>query len=255
MAAPDVHELTGAYAVDALPERERRSFEEHLEGCADCLEEVGTLRETVAALGAAAAVLPPPALRARVLAAVALTGQDRADPRQVLAPPRQARRWPLAVAACLALLLAFALGGVGWVQYQRAEDARQFAVAAEQREEQARQTAERIEQIAANPDAVRVSGPATGGGQITVLVAGAEGVVITAGVPALPESQTYQLWFVRDGGAAITSAGLGPAGADAAGTWGRFVSGVQAGDTVAVSVEPRGGSAQPSTTPIVLLET
>ena len=72
-------------------------------------------------------------------------------------------------------------------------------------------------------------------------------------LPPLPSGRAYQLWIVRPG--AITSAGLGPAGADAAGRWTRFLDGVRPGDTVAVSVEPLGGSPQPTTTPIVALPT
>jgi anti-sigma-K factor RskA len=241
MATPDVHTLTGAYAADALTDIERQSFEQHMGACADCLEEVRTLRETVAVLGAAAAVLPPPALRARVLAEVALTAQYRPGLRTAAERRPGARRWPLAVAASVAMVLAIALGGVGWVQTQRAEEARE--------------TAARISAIAADPRGRRVSGPATGGGTVTVLAAGDQGVVLAEGLPELPDSRTYQLWFVRAGGNAITSAGLGPAGEDGGRSWSRFVTGVRAGDTVAVSVEPGGGSQQPTTEPIVGLST
>ena len=65
----DPHVLTGSYALDALAEPERRSFERHLAHCASCQAEVRGLRETAARLALAKALRPPPRLRARVLAA------------------------------------------------------------------------------------------------------------------------------------------------------------------------------------------
>ena len=41
--SPDLHHLSGAYAVDALDDAERTSFEQHLAGCADCRAEVAEL--------------------------------------------------------------------------------------------------------------------------------------------------------------------------------------------------------------------
>ncbi len=63
----DIHALSGAYAVDALDDIERASFERHLGGCATCRAEVASLRETAAALGDDVALAPPPELRAAVL--------------------------------------------------------------------------------------------------------------------------------------------------------------------------------------------
>ncbi|MEU6727083.1 anti-sigma factor [Nonomuraea wenchangensis] len=64
----DLHALSGAYAVDALPYGEWALFEEHLRGCARCGTEVRRLRETAARLAGAVAADPPAALRTRLLA-------------------------------------------------------------------------------------------------------------------------------------------------------------------------------------------
>src|SRR5687768_769168 len=71
----EAHTLMGAYALDAVSEAERRVFEEHLEGCPDCVQELAELRETTALLAGEASVEPPAHLRDRVLAAVADTRQ------------------------------------------------------------------------------------------------------------------------------------------------------------------------------------
>ncbi|MGH3203480.1 MAG: RskA family anti-sigma factor [Streptosporangiaceae bacterium] len=65
----DLHVLSGSYALDALSEPERDSFERHLQHCSLCEDEVRGLRETAARLGLAKTLDPPPQLRSRVLAA------------------------------------------------------------------------------------------------------------------------------------------------------------------------------------------
>lgn len=41
----DVHDLIGAYALDALSERERARFLTHLAGCPRCRQELTALQE------------------------------------------------------------------------------------------------------------------------------------------------------------------------------------------------------------------
>ncbi|MDT7686790.1 MAG: hypothetical protein QOG57_7100, partial [Pseudonocardiales bacterium] len=88
MSSPDIHTLTGAYALDALDELERRQFEAHLTQCPECAREVDELRATAAKLGIAAAEQPPDALRRRVLAQVAITRQNSPAGGPVPAQPR-----------------------------------------------------------------------------------------------------------------------------------------------------------------------
>ncbi len=263
MAEADVHTMTGAYALDALDDVERRAFERHLDGCAACREEVVTLRETAARLAEGVAVAPPAALRDRVLGQVRTTPQLPPLPRAPApgtapeasppgwAPSRRPAddgrgradvRRPWMVAAAVAAV--FALGGTGFgvAQWREARQAQQAALAAQ---DQARQVAD----VLGDPQARQVTGAVTGGGSVTLVVAGDRAVLSTAGLPGLPTGRTYQVWVVRPDG--IRSAGLGPAAGGAAGSWLRPVGGLRTGDQVAVSVEPGGGSRQPTTTPIV----
>ncbi|MFC6343639.1 zf-HC2 domain-containing protein, partial [Nocardioides hankookensis] len=46
----DIHALVGAYAVDAVDDLERAAFERHLAECADCRDEVASLREAAGLL-------------------------------------------------------------------------------------------------------------------------------------------------------------------------------------------------------------
>jgi anti-sigma factor RsiW len=72
---PDTHALAGAYAVHAVTEEERASFEVHLDQCPDCRAEVAELRAAAATLTSDVELAPPPALRASVLSAISQTRQ------------------------------------------------------------------------------------------------------------------------------------------------------------------------------------
>jgi hypothetical protein len=63
----DSHALSGAYAVDALDDRERIEFELHLTGCPACRAELQSFRATAALLTDTTVTRPPGRLRARVL--------------------------------------------------------------------------------------------------------------------------------------------------------------------------------------------
>src|SRR5450759_1595176 len=67
----DLHTLAGAYAMDAVADADRASFEQHLSGCGACREEIRGLREATARLATAAAVQPRSELRDQTLRAAA----------------------------------------------------------------------------------------------------------------------------------------------------------------------------------------
>jgi anti-sigma-K factor RskA len=247
----DLHTLTGAYALDAVDGAERDMFEHHLRRCRPCGNEVRGLAETATELAMAAALPPPPRVKEQVLAAVAVTRQvPPAVDRLSRAPrwmPRRAARQPgrpswtprVAVAVAVVILaVAVVLGAV--------------ALRTRQELDSARAQNQAIAAVLAAPDARITTQATTDGGIATVVVSRVEGklVFITAGLPRLPASKVYELWLV--GPPRIRRAGLLPAPASGR-TAPVLASGLAAGDSVAVTVEPAGGTSQPTTSPIVVM--
>ena len=91
--SPDLHHLSGAYAVDALDDAERASFEQHLAVCADCRAEVAELSATAHSLGALTEATPPASLRDSVLSGIARVRplpplhEDAGEPAPVVTAP------------------------------------------------------------------------------------------------------------------------------------------------------------------------
>ncbi len=277
--SPDLHHLSGAYAVDALDDAERTSFEQHLAVCADCRAEVTELSATAHSLGSLTEIAPPPALRAAVLTGIARVrplpplAQDAAAPAPAAASPgapgapgapstpttppavaapargdvepdagptvvplgRHRRHRHTAWWAAAAAAAVVAVGGIVWSPWS--DDAAPPSPLA---------------RVTTATDAQRVS--STRGGVTTEVVYSRQlgkAAISVKGLPPAPSGKTYQLWYIGAGGT-ITSAGLFSVDADGNGQ--SVLAGqAQPTDKVAVSVEPAGGSAQPTTDPIVVL--
>ena len=238
----DLHTLTGAYVLDAVEPAEQARFEHHLRRCKPCGHEVRGLAETATGLATAVAMEPPAQLKQRVLTAVSVTRQmppaaDRHH-RSRLAF-RQAWFPRLAVAVAVAcLVVAVVLGALG--------------LSARRELDRARAQNQAIAAVLAAPDARVVTQTSTVGGTATVVVSRAERKLIftTAGLPRLPAAKVYELWLI--GPPQIRKAGLVPA-PSAGKTTPLLASGLVAGDKVGVTVEPAGGTSQPTATPILLM--
>lgn len=245
----DVHTLTGAYALNALPQEDRERFERHLAECPTCAEEVGEFGEVLARLGSATAEEPPQWLRDDVLAAARGTRQlppdVRAEQQDDLAGKRAVRqeswwRRPSALLAAAAVVAAVLLG------YQ--------AAVSDQRLDELRGTGEAyaaLTEMLAVPDARVISGAATGGGSTTAVVSHKRelALIIGSDLPDPPGDRAYQVWVMSP---QPRSAGLLPATAQ---PHAQLVAhGVKPGDKLGVTIEPAGGSAQPTSSPIVLMQ-
>ena len=162
------------------------------------------------------------------------------------AAERAQRRWfqrptgyLVAAAAAVALFVTGTFAG----QAIYGDPSREFA------QEQAASLAE----INAASDTQRASTQTADGQEATLVWSGDLGLsaIIVDDLPALDEDQDYQLWY-------IGAAGPVPAGtfdSDGSGTSWRVLDGTMtAGDTVGVTVEPKGGSEQPTTDPIVAIQ-
>ena len=105
----DLHDLTAAYALDALDGDEVEAYERHLSQCEECRQQLAELNEPAAALAfAAVAPAPPARLRAAIL--------ETAAAERLNVIPLLQRRWvarglavAAAAAACIVVGLAVAL--------------------------------------------------------------------------------------------------------------------------------------------------
>jgi anti-sigma-K factor RskA len=217
-------DAAGLYALGALAGKERDEFEAHLATCEECSAEVRSLGAVVNALPyALPQVDPPPALRARVLAAA---GDPKASSRAtatVTPMPARSRSWPSSpgwLAAAALVVLSVALGAytanvrqrVGSLETQlgealarldRSEAQLAEAVRAAERAQTrlAVLTAPDLKQVslAGQPAAPRAAGRA--------LWSRANGLLFAAdALPPLPAGRIYQVWFLTPG--APVSAGL-----------------------------------------------
>lgn len=250
----DPHSLAAPYALDALDPVERTRFEKHMRECRPCDAEVRALSEDAVRLAWSVAAPPPAALRDRVLAAVRDTPQDPAPAqgrtsqlpsyvRGVQSPPTRIRAprprpllIPFAVMTAAAALVVAALFAVQANRTQRELEAQ-------------RDRAREIAQVLAAPDARAATGRDARGRGIGVIASssGGRAVVTLSGYAAPPPGRVHQLWLMRPG-APPRSLGLFTDDAPLA------VSGLtEPATSLAVTIEPDGGSDLPTTQPFVQL--
>jgi len=229
MDEQDIHQLTAAYALDALDPDEERAYEEHLAGCPDCREELVAFRETAGSLALAAPpAAPPSALHDRILDTVHEERATVVPFRRRLATPLLGGIAAAAAAAALALGL-YAL------------DLRSDVSALKS----SRQSAQTAAQILASPNARQVA-VSSGGGTLVVAPSGAAALVLPDLGPA-PEGKAYEAWVIE--GETPRPAGVFDATRGA--TVVPLTTNVPGGATVAVTVEREGGVDEPTTDPIL----
>ncbi|NUS41512.1 MAG: anti-sigma factor [Terrabacter sp.] len=282
----DVHALSGAYAVDAIDDIERARFERHLAGCSECQAEVASLRAAASEMAVLSEVAPPPSLRAKVLAEIStvrplppLTASDEptadagesagsaatagsagtATPAPVASPEAGAglaeradapgetdevdarrrsrgrrgfaRGWRLVVAAATVAVLA--IGGFTVWRQVTSDPSRAIA-----------------DQVLAAGDATRTAKRFPDGATATIVRSASlhKAVLITSKMPSAPNGKVYQLWL-QDPTGHMASAGVMPPGGDQV----VVLDGDASKATGAgITVEPTGGSGQPTSDPIAL---
>jgi anti-sigma-K factor RskA len=222
---PDLIALATPYALHAMSEPELADVDRLVAAAPDEVaqafaEEVRAIRETMAVIAAATAVEPPQQLRDRVLAEVS------GDPVRELKP--RIKRWQTALLAAAAALVI----GLG-----------AFAVG-----QALRPAPSMAEQVFAAPDVQTVSGEIPTGGTATVVFSREKnaGVLVMNDVAPPAAGTVYQMWLIDDKGP--HSAGTMDAEAVAPSTT-AMLGNLGDSQTLAFTVEPGSGSAQP-TTPI-----
>jgi anti-sigma-K factor RskA len=251
--------LAAGHALRSLSPEESERYERLLATSPEARAEASSFAEVAAALDEAPPLSEPPAdLKARLMAQIAVIPQHptaseqvaseatpdaAASPAQASSPAMTAaerkaqRRWysrpAVAAAAAAAAVILFAGGtAVGFAVAQHPQSTAQADVLAS---------------ITSAPDAQRSTAKVAGGGTATLVWSPSLGksAMIVNDVAAAPAGKTYQLWYIRNGKA--TSAGL------MSGQWDVLHGSMQAGDVVGLTVEPAGGSKQPTTKPVVTI--
>ncbi|MBA3470706.1 MAG: anti-sigma factor [Herpetosiphonaceae bacterium] len=259
-----LEELIDLYALGALEPDEMALVEEHLAQSPRARAMLEQSKQVVSALAWSPEQHDPPAgayerFRQRVAPASA---QPQAAPRLAMAPaavpaptfgqrlrqlfaPQQ--RWGTAFAA---LLLVIALGVGGWNLSLQRQVSDLTASASEYRALTALLSEPATRLVALTG----ADGPAqTARTQLLINPERHEAYLVTAGLPALPANQSYQLWMIADGqplsmgvfaldaqgNATVQMANLPPAGSQ---------------NLFGITIEPAGGSDQPTSAPILLGE-
>jgi anti-sigma-K factor RskA len=228
---PDLIALATPYALHAVPEAELADIERRVAAAPPEVaqafdEEVRAVRETMAVVSAATAVEPPDELRSRLLMEVS------GDPVRTLRP--RIKRWQTVVLAAAAALV-IGLGALGVGMALRPAPSPSTA-----------------EQVFAAPDVRTVSGQIPTGGTATVMFSRDKnaGVLVMNNVTPPAPGTVYQMWLIGDKGP--ESAGTMDAKAVASSTT-AVLPDLGDAQMLAFTVEPPGGSAQPTSQPFAKL--
>lgn len=233
MRCEEFEELAGAYAIGALPADELIEADHHLATC-DKHQDVSELRAVAASLGRAVPEMdPPPALKTRLMDIV--HAEARAERRA--SEPRQAGRgifgairdWLRQPQTGYALAGAFAVVAIALLVWN-------FSLQSDNGG-------------GPNDGTLVASMSGAGSGTFTYLPDEDVALMRIDGMAPAPAGNTYQLWVMR-GGEAIS---LGLMNVNDAGTSYGFITNQRFfdDDQLAVTLEPAGGSLQPTTDPLV----
>lgn len=212
----DIHELAPFYALDALSAEERAAFEAHLDDCERCRSELAEFDGGVEALARSVAEPAPPEMKSDVMARI----DAATSPGGGTVTPLFRRMAPVIAAAAAIAALVFVIGLVS---------------VSEQ---------ERIDAVLASDDAVTVTIAAevVASAEVVYTPSG-DAVFSAAGLSAVPDTETYQLWLIGDDGP-VSAGTFEP---DAEGGALVLLDGdVTPGLVLGLTIEPAGGSEAPT---------
>jgi anti-sigma-K factor RskA len=258
----EIHGATGSYVLHALDPSELDEFEAHLAVCPTCSQEVVEFCETAAELSLLANATPPPALRSSVLSAISgvrvLPPEAPAEPEpapvQAAAPPatevatvapvdelalRRQRRTTrlLSLAVAAAMVVALSLGA--WVvDLSRQRDSQIASTTLET-------------QLYSAPDVKAYPVELANGARASFVASKSlnRALFTSSELPSVGEDRTYQLWTLQ--GEQATRDNL-VSGGTAVKQW--FTGPVADSSGLAVSIEPAGGSVQPTVANILKVQ-
>ncbi|MFE5777475.1 anti-sigma factor domain-containing protein [Brachybacterium sp. NPDC056505] len=221
----ELESLVASYALDALDPSRSAEVEAHLATCPQCRELADSLRETTVGLSEGLETPPPAALRDRILEAVSAESDAApTTPEEHRLPRRPRRRAVLAGGFALAASALVATGLVvarPW-RSQEEKDIDEVLAADDAREYTTTWRSARI---------TAVRSPSLGSAVLKV-----------EDLPAAPSGKDYQAWTMESEGP--VSAGLVHPDDDGDS---RTLLSAGSAEGAAISLEPAGGSEQPTT--------
>ena len=230
------------YAIDALDPDERRTIDAHLAGtdAATRTEFENQMRltaETMADLSTLDALEPPPALRNRVLDAVAAAPQTTEQAPPVSLAERRKRRSPWVMALAAAAAVVVVVSGIG-IGVQASDNTPSPNTASE---------------IMAAPDVHSTTLDVPGGGTATTVYSPSEdAAVLTMNNVTPPSPDTvYQMWLVENDTTMTPAGTMSPS--DVKPTTQVVLDGIGSNTKLAFTVEPPGGSPQPTGQPFAMI--
>ncbi|HEY5978794.1 MAG TPA: anti-sigma factor [Microlunatus sp.] len=281
----DPHGAVGAYVADALDDDERTVFEQHLETCESCRREVAEFTETAAELTWLSEATPPPSLRTSVLWQIATvrplppeqpaetsdtstspaspgwwTSAEPSAPKTSPAPAaglpamdpeatvdrrqldelavRRQRRTRRVLTGLVAAALVLVVGLGGWVSVLRSNQQNQQVANLQ------------VNELLTAPDA-KVYATTMNGAPVSFVVSKERDQALFLGddIPSPGDGKVYQLWMI---GSEITPNALVDRGGDV--TQWMDDGPLEDATQLAVTIEPAGGSTEPTLPPVAGVE-
>jgi anti-sigma-K factor RskA len=244
-------DLKDAYVLGALPEEERLSFEEYLVAHPERQAEIDDLGAVAGLLAfSPQEQVPSPELRSRIMEMV----EAEAQPRRVTRRSLSARIGDYLSVRSLALGAAalLVIGLLSWnvLLQGQVEDLQGQVQDAQGQVEHLQAQVEDAQ--AQQSQMIELEGSWADQGA-TAEVAPMEGneiVLVARNMPSVPEDRTCQIWVIK--GDVPKPSGLFQP--DGNGTATLITNSITKADVIAVTVEPAGGSKQPTSDPVLLAE-
>jgi anti-sigma-K factor RskA len=260
MVHEDYKEMLAPQALDALDTTDARAFEDHLSGCAECRAELGDWHDAAALLAhAATPTAPSDELRARILSAA--KHRTEASSRVVPMPPRPTSSlWPALLKIAAAVAFVALIGGVLWLWRRDVTSRREIARLNRELAAQERVLARSRDALAHQRDLVALlSSPNAKKMELagTAAAQKARGTFVydqqtgsamltTDALPAAPSGMAYELWFIPKGHLPMAGKVFSVDASGRATVTDLMPPEAREKAVIAITLEPKHGSAQPT---------
>ncbi len=252
----DMLDDVAVYALGALPPAEAAKVRAHIAGCRRCASEYASLKNTAALIGVSAETTgeaencPSTLLKPRIMARVRASKTPPSVTQPVPAPASRMPAWPayLVAAACVVIAIVSSMWNVALVGQLR--QAQQELSRTSQRSDTLARALEDQRTTVSDlmgSDAKRYT--ANGG---EVVVRGNRAYIAMHDLPQPPRGKVYQAWMLPKGATKMVPSSTFVPDAHGVAIV-TLPSDAKALSAVAVSVEPDGGSKQPTSKPVLLV--